>query len=91
MKKTSLKCKVAKVFMAAVVLFLSPLLLPILVLKFIFTPFGMRRMMMMQRMGNPMGFNPKMKFAMAEKVRAMSDEEFALFKEKMDNRFCCKK
>lgn len=89
MKRDVLKPIIGGLVFGALVFFTGPLLLIVLVLKFIFTPFGMGRMMRYQRFGGPMGFHPGMRFAMAEKIRNMSDEEFASLKEKMNSRSNC--
>jgi hypothetical protein len=83
MKKSILKPIIGGAFLGAFVFFTGPLLFIVLLLKFIFTPFGMGR----ARMGgqfSPMGMPS---FAFAEKIRAMNDEEFNTMKEKMYNRF----
>lgn len=69
--------------------FAGPLIFLVLLLKFIFTPFGMGRMMMQRRFAGPWGASPEMRWAMAEKIRSMSAEEFAGFKEKMSARTGC--
>lgn len=83
MKASIFKPILIGILLGAFVFFTGPLLLIILILKFIFTPFGMWRM----RYSRPFFFNTGMPFAFAEKVRAMSDEEFNSFKEKTQNRF----
>ena len=87
MNKSVLKPIIGGVFLGAFVFFTGPLVFIVLLLKFIFTPFGMGRMMMHRRIGSPLGFNTQMRFAMADKVRSMSDDEFTSFKEKMNNKF----
>jgi len=86
MKTSIVKPIIGGIFLGAFVFFTGPLLFIVLLLKFIFTPFGMGRM---NRgfSGGSMGFNPQMRLAMAEKVRRMSDEDFTAFKEKMNHRF----
>ena len=91
MKKNVLKPIIGGMVLGTIVFFTGPLLLIVLLLKFIFTPFGMGRMMMNQKFASPMGFNPQMRFAMADKIRNMSDDEFASLKEKMINKFNCNK
>lgn len=86
MKKGILKSIITGVLLGTFVFFTGPLLFIVLLLKFIFTPFGMGRMMH-RRMAGPMGFNPQMRFAMADKIRNMSEEEFASLKEKMNSKF----
>lgn len=87
MNKSILKPIIGGVFLGAFVFFTGPLLFIVLLLKFIFTPFGMGRMMMHRRFGSPMSLNPEMRFAMAEKFRSMSDDEFTSLKDKMNNKF----
>lgn len=82
MNRRMLKPIIGGVLLGAFVFFTGPLLLIVLLLKFIFTPFGMGRMMMYQRYRGPWGYAPGMRFAMADKIRTMSDEEFNAFKEK---------
>lgn len=83
MNKSVLKPIIGGALLGTFVFFTGPLLFIVLLLKFIFTPFGMGRMMMANRF-SPMGRPP---FAFAEKIRAMNDEEFSTMKEKMQNRF----
>ncbi len=83
MNKSVLKPIIGGALLGTFVFFTGPLLFIVLLLKFIFTPFGMGRMMMANRfstMGMPT-------FAFAEKVRNMNDDEFNAMKEKMQNRF----
>lgn len=85
MKKSVIKPIIIGSLLAAFVFFTGPLILAVLLLKFIFTPFGMGRMMMANRYPSMrMGMPP---FAFAEKIRGMNDEEFGALKEKMQNRF----
>ena len=91
MKKNVLKPIIGGMVLGSIVFFTGPLLLIVLLLKFIFTPFGMGRMRMQQGFAGPMGFNPQMRFAMADKIRNMSDDEFVSLKEKMSNKFNCNK
>ena len=86
MNKNFLKPVIGGILLGTFVFFTGPLLLIILLLKFIFTPFGMGRMMMHHRMMH--GFHPKMRFAMADKIRSMSEEEYTAFKEKMNHKNC---
>ena len=90
MNKNVLKPIIGGMVLGSFVFFTGPLLLIVLLLKFIFTPFGMGRMRH-TRFGSPMGFNPQMRFAMADKIRNMSDDEFASLKEKMNHKFNCNK
>ncbi|MBL0331740.1 MAG: hypothetical protein IPP08_11215 [Chlorobiota bacterium] len=91
MNKNVLKPIIGGVVLGAIVFFTGPLLLIVLLLKFIFTPFGMGRMMMQHRFAGPMGFNPKMQISMADKIRNMSDEEFTSLKKEMNYKFNCNK
>jgi hypothetical protein len=84
MNKSILKTIVGGILLGAVVFFTGPLLLIILVLKFIFTPFGMGRRIDFGGCG-PRG-GPGMggpRFAFADKIRSMSDEDYTSFKSKM--------
>lgn len=83
MKKSVLKSIVGGALFGAFVFFTGPLLFIVLLLKFIFTPFGMGRARMAGRFYS-MGMPP---IAFAEKVRGMNDDEFNAMKEKMQNRF----
>lgn len=71
------------VAIGALFYFLAPFIFIILLLKFIFTPFGMARMSMFShrkyRYGRP-GFGPR--FEMADRIRNMNDDEYLSFKEK---------
>lgn len=89
MNKNFLKPVIGGILLGAFVFFTGPLLLIILLLKFIFTPFGMGRMMMYQRFSH--GFHPKMRLAMADKIRNMSEEDYNTFKEKMNYNTCASK
>jgi len=83
MNKSILKTVVGGILLGTVVFFTGPLLLIILVLKFIFTPFGIRRRMTFEGF-RPWGFGgPGMGgsgFAFADKIRSISDEDYASFK-----------
>lgn len=83
MNKSILKSIIGGILFGAFVFFTGPLIFIILILKFIFTPFGMGRMMMMGRMNSNMGMPP---FAFANKVRNMSAEDYAKFQTKMESR-----
>jgi hypothetical protein len=83
MKQSIIKTIIGGALLGAVVFFTGPLLLIVLLLKFIFTPFGMGRMMMARRF-SPMGMPS---FAFAEKIRGMNDDEFNVLKEKIQSRF----
>lgn len=89
MKKHVLKPVIGGLLFGTLVFFAAPLLVIVLLLKFIFTPFGMGRMMWYERFGGPAGYHPGMRYAMAGKIRNMSDDEFAAFTEKMNRRFNC--
>ena len=82
MNKRVLKSVLGGMAFGAIMFFAGPFILLVLLLKFIFTPFGMGRMMMHQHHG-PWSMR-HMRFAMAEKVRNMSEEEYVQFKEKMN-------
>ncbi len=85
MKKSIIKPIIGGALLGVFVFFTGPLLLIVLLLKFIFTPFGMGRARMAGRFSQMgMGMPP---FAFAEKIRGMNEEEFSSFKEKMQNRF----
>jgi len=85
MKNSIIKPIIGGALLGTFVFFTGPLLLIVLLLKFIFTPFGMGRMMMGRRF-SPMGMGIP-PFAFAEKIRGMNDEEFNSLKEKMQSRF----
>lgn len=86
MKKSILKPIIGGVFMGAFVFFTGPLLLIVFLLKFIFTPFGMGRMGMMNR-GFGFSRTGMPPLAFAEKIRNMNDEEFTNFQTRIKNRF----
>jgi hypothetical protein len=86
MNKNVLKPILGGILLGAFVYFTGPLLLIVFLLKFIFTPFGMARMGR-GFVAGPMGFNSQMRFAMADKIRNMSEEDYDSFKEKMNHRF----
>lgn len=71
--------------LGAFIFFTGPFLLIVLLLKFIFTPFGMVRMGRGFGAG-PFYGNPQMRFAMADKIRNMSEEDYNSFNEKMNDR-----
>ena len=90
MNKSILKTIVGGILLGTVVFFTGPLLLIILVLKFIFTPFGMGRRMAFGGFGARGFGGPGMggpRFAFADKIRNMSDEDYTFFKSKMDHNF----
>lgn len=75
---------IAGVLFAALIFFAGPFIFLVLLLKFIFTPFGMGRMMMMNRFGS-MGMQFPY-FAYADKIRTMSEEDYQTFKQRNTNR-----
>ncbi len=83
MNKSMLKPIFGGMLLGALVFFTGPLIFIVLLLKFIFTPFGMGRMMMARRFSG-MGMPP---FAFADKIRSMSDEEYTTYQSKMKERF----
>ena len=83
MTKSVLKSIIGGALLGTFVFFTGPLLFIVLLLKIIFTPFGMGRARMEGRFST-MGMPP---FAFAEKIRNMNDDEFNTMKEKMQNRF----
>lgn len=85
MNKSVLKPIIGGALLGTFVFFTGPLLFIVLLLKFIFTPFGMGSARMGGRF-SPMGMGMP-PFAFAEKIRGMNDEEFNAMKEKMQNRF----
>ncbi|MBL7773044.1 MAG: hypothetical protein JNM95_09295 [Chitinophagaceae bacterium] len=89
MNKSVLKSVLGGIAFGAIMFFAGPFILLILLLKFIFTPFGMGRMMYRHH-GDWRGMRG-MRFAMADKIRSMSEEEFTEFKNKMNHPHygCC--
>lgn len=89
MKPSILKPIIAGILLGSFVFFTGPLLLVILLLKFIFTPFGLRRMMFARRHMHPFAGGPGgPPLAFAEKLRAMSDAEFTEFKKRASQPGC---
>ncbi len=86
--KTTLKMILGGALFGTVLFFTWPILLVVFTLKFIFTPFGMGRMMWMNRGRHfgPMGGMHN--FAFADKIRTMNEEEYMQFKSRMGNRCC---
>lgn len=86
MKRSILIPIIGGAMLGSIVFFTGPFLffflVTVLTLKFIFTPFGMGRMMMMQRFGAP--GRPSMAFA--DKIRNMNEEEYAAFQVRMQER-----
>lgn len=92
MKRSILAPVIGGAIVGAIVFFTGPFLFfflfAVLTLKFIFTPFGMGRMMMMQRFG---GFEGR-SMAFADKIRNMNEEEYTAFQSRMKERrhhHCC--
>lgn len=83
MNKSVFKTIIAGVFIGTLVFFVGPLLLLVFLLKFIFTPFGRARM---GWYGHPRMMGAQ-RFAFADKIRTMSDEEFASFKSNFQQGF----
>jgi len=84
MEKSIFKSIIVGVLLGAFVFFTGPLLFIVLLLKFIFTPFGMGRM------NRPQFSHPAMMggggpISFAEKIRSLSDEDYAAMKSKMQN------
>ncbi len=78
MKKSFMTSVLGGAMLGSLLFFAGPILLMVLLLKFIFTPFGMRRMMFANsnwRMGNVQ----HQRIAFADKVRSMTNEEYAHF------------
>lgn len=84
MNRSIVKSVLGGIFLGALIFFTGPLLLVILILKFIFTPFGIGRMMMVR---GGWGHHHMPPFAFASKIRNMSDEDYAAFEARMKNRF----
>ena len=82
MNFTIFKALGAGVILGSLVFFAGPLLLIVLLLKFIFTPFGMNRW----RFAGP----SPLQMWQLEKVRSMSAEEFDAFKDNIRRPFYCK-
>ena len=94
MQRSIFKPILAGILFGAFVFFTGPLILIVLLLKFIFTPFGMSRWRMSHWGGpRPWGYafagagpsGPG--FGFADRIRSMSDEEYGQFKSKMQDRF----
>jgi hypothetical protein len=79
MKNSVLKPILGGALFGTFVFFTGPLIFIILVLKFIFTPFGMGRMHHRRLAFAGPGF--------ADKIRSMSEEDYANFKTKMESRY----
>jgi hypothetical protein len=95
MKKSIFKPIIMGIFLGAFVFFTGPLLMIVLLLKFIFTPFGMGRMRYRHRAMyvNDFGAMRTAGFGFADKIRNMNEEEYSSFKSKMQERrqnsYCC--
>jgi hypothetical protein len=94
MQRSIFKPILAGILFGAFVFFTGPLILIVLLLKFIFTPFGMGRWRMSYWGGpRPWGYafagaGPNGQgFGFADRIRSMSDEEYGQFKSKMQDRF----
>ena len=88
MTKDVLKPIAGGILLGVILFFTGPLLLIIILLKFIFTPFGMGRMMMHHRFGGHYAYYPEMRLASADKIRGMDEEEYLSFKERMGSSYC---
>ena len=91
MNKSILKTIATGILIGTAVFFTGPLLLIILVLKFIFTPFGMGRRMAFGGFG-PRGFGGAgmggPRFAFADKIRNMNETAYSEFKQKFATNGC---
>lgn len=92
-----LKSIVSGILLGGVLFFTGPLIPIVLLLKFIFTPFGMGRMNRFGRGFNRpafagSGFNGGKGFGFTDKIRNMSEEDYTAFKlkfeEKMQGKSC---
>lgn len=89
MRRSFLKPIIGGVILGSVLFFAGPalfvFLFVVLTLKFIFTPFGMGRRMMMYPMYRPGGW------MYADTIRNMSEEEYTAFKNKTSYNYagCC--
>lgn len=89
MNNRILKSIIAGIILGTIIYFTGPFIfmffIVVMTLKFIFTPFGMGRMMMMNRIGHHgMG---RFQMAFADKIRNMNDEEYKEYQEKIKTRF----
>ena len=96
MKQSIFKSIIIGIVLGAFVFFTGPLLPIVLLLKFIFTPFGMGRIGGRGRKGGPrLGFagmgegsGPGVsRLGFADKIRSMSDEDYTAFKTNYQNKF----
>ena len=91
MKRSKFKRTIARILLGTFLFFTWPILLTVLLLKFIFTPFGMGRMGMFRRHEFAhTGMYGRPGFGFADKIRSMSDEEYEGFKRKMQESRCGK-
>lgn len=89
MNRSFFKPLLGGIVTGALLFFAGPFIAAILLLKFIFTPFGMGRMMMGHHW-----HGRHFSFAFADKIRNMNEEEYTSFKTKMNEHFhghCCRK
>lgn len=86
MKRNFLKPAIAGILLGTLFFFAGPLILLVLLLKFIFTPFGMHRM---HRPGYAFAYrgwmNGQGPVEMADRIRSMDDASFEQWKEKMNH------
>jgi len=89
MKQSIFKSIAGGVLLGAFVFFTGPLLPVILILKFIFTPFGMGRARGRFSMSGPgfTGMEGGSRLGFTDKIRSMSDEDYAAFKSKYEDKF----
>ncbi|MBL7753810.1 MAG: hypothetical protein JNM44_04975 [Chitinophagaceae bacterium] len=80
MNKHLLKAILGGMLVGTVLFFAGPFIFIVLLLKFIFTPFGMGRAMAYRG-------SRGMSFAMADRIRTMSDEAYQQYREKMQQRY----
>jgi hypothetical protein len=85
MKQSIFKSIANGILLGTFVFFTGPLLPMVLVLKFIFTPFGMGRMRGSQLSFAGMHSAPGL--GLADKIRAMNDEDYTAFKAKYQDKF----
>lgn len=91
MKQSIFKSIAGGILLGAFVFFTGPLLPIVLLLKFIFTPFGMGRIGGRARMGGPplsfAGISGAPGLGFADKIRSMNDEDYTAFKTSYQDRF----
>jgi hypothetical protein len=83
--KTVLKSIFGGIAIGALLFFAGPSIFIVLLLKFIFTPFGMGRMVYARHLAYGGYFMGGPHFT--DKVRSMSEEEYNNFKTSMQNRY----